>query len=167
MAVNRHKNHLVVYLEDKPYREILNGAKSLPRVNEQVLDVKNPCGGWPKVFAELEENLPLIARNTFMHALLLMDFDHQFEARCTKFHELCTDHPGANRIFLLGIDQKESEDLKKTLRKSHHEDVGKILLADCPHDPVAQAWHNHHLRQNLPEIRRMRDAGIWQWLFNA
>lgn len=166
MAVNRYKKHLVVYLEDRPYREIVNGAKTLPHFNEQVVDVKTPCGGWKKVFDELEENLPLIASNTQMYVLLLMDFDNDFHARQEWFSRLCADHAGAERIFMLGIDQKESEDLKRTLKQSSHEAVGKILLHDCPGEALAEVWQNPHLSINLHQIERMHQAGVLQWVFH-
>ena len=46
MAVNRHRNHLVVYLEDQPYRGMMNGVKKLLKINDFVIDVRPPCGGW-------------------------------------------------------------------------------------------------------------------------
>lgn len=43
MAVNRYKEHLVIYLEDAPYREIMNGVKGLISINERCLDVRQPA----------------------------------------------------------------------------------------------------------------------------
>lgn len=167
MAVNRYQNHLVVYLEDQPYREIMNGVKNLPHINDKVIDVKNPCGGWKKVFVELEENFRLIEKYSQMYALLLMDFDNDFVNRQKKFQELCNKFPGQERIFLLGIDKKESEDLKKTLQQSNNEAIGKILLENCPDQPTSNVWDNPHLHNNLQEIERMRKSGIFQWLFRV
>lgn len=166
MAVNRHNNHLVVFLEDRPYRELVNGAKTLPNINERVIDDKNPSGGWPKVFAQLEENLPLLNNRQKMHALLLMDFDNAFQARITKFNQLLTNQNCADRVFILGIDAKESENLKRTLKQSNNEQISKILLENCP-SLVVQEWQNQHLNCNQDEIKRMRAQGVFEWLFNC
>jgi hypothetical protein len=48
MSVNIYKEHLVVYFEDIPYKEILNGIQNLSNINEQTIIVGHPCGGWKK-----------------------------------------------------------------------------------------------------------------------
>ncbi|PPK51348.1 hypothetical protein [Marinobacter persicus] len=164
MAVNRYRNHLVIYLEDKPYRGIVNGVKTMPSVNDYVIDAKPPSGGWPKVFAELEDNLKLLNDRPGMHALLLMDFDNDFESRKQNFDEILNGQSCKERVFLLGIDEKESEDLKATLQQSNNEAVGKRLLQHCP-DETSVDWQNTHLRCNEHEIARMRTAGVFTWLF--
>lgn len=164
MAVNRHRNHLTIYLEDRPYRELVNGAKNLMHINEQVIDDKNPCGGWTKVFAQLEENLNLLNAKIYMHALLLMDFDNQFAARKEKFEEILIEQPCRDRVFLLGIDNKESESLKRTLGITNNEKISEILLEKCP-DEIVEIWQNEHLRCNTEEIERMRNQSVFEWLF--
>lgn len=164
MAVNRYSNHLVVYLEDKPYRELVNGAKTLENVNEKIIDDKNPCGGWSKVLKSLTGNLNLINSRHHMHVLLLIDFDNEFEKRKEKFKEIILEEPCFNRVFLLGIDLKESEDLKRTLNQTNNEVISQLLLKDCPNN-LAEVWENDHLRCNQPEIERMRASGVFEWLF--
>jgi len=164
MAVNRYKNHLVIYLEDQPYRGIVNGIKTLPNVNDTVIDSRPPCGGWGKVFAELESNLRLLNARPEMHALLLMDFDNVFAKRRSKFDELLKEQDCKDRVFLLGVDDKESEDLKASMNQSNNEAVGKDLLRHCP-DEQTDAWRNPHLHCNSNEIKRMQAAGMFVWLF--
>lgn len=164
MAVNRHKNHLVIYLEDKPYRAIVNGVKTLSNLNDQFIDAKPPCGGWTKVFAELEDNLRLLNARPEMHALLLMDFDNDFERRKQRFDDLLNQQACKDRVFLLGVDDRESEDLKAALRQSNNEAVGKVLLEQCPQE-TNEHWNNAHLRCNADELMRMQQAGIFDWLF--
>lgn len=164
MAVNRHKNHLVIYLEDLPYRAIVNGAKTLPNISDQVIDARPPCGGWAKVFAELEDNLRLLNAKPKMYALLLMDFDNDFEKRKRRFEDLIKHQSCKDRVFLLGIDNKESEDLKAALKQSNNEAVGKILLEQCPKE-INVHWINSHLRCNTDELTRMNEAGVFDWLF--
>jgi len=55
MAVNRYRKHMVIFLEDKPYRELVNGAQIIGGLNNSVIDVKKPCGGWKKVFESFEK----------------------------------------------------------------------------------------------------------------
>jgi hypothetical protein len=164
MAPNRYKNHLVIYLEDQPYRGIVNGAKTLLNVNDLVIDARPPCGGWTKVFAELQDNLDLLNAREQMHALLLMDFDNEFEKRKKQFDGLLQGQNCRDRVFLLGIDNKESEDLKKALGQSNNEEVGKLLVQSCP-DETTPEWQNTHLICNTAELERMQTAGVFKWLF--
>ncbi len=165
MAVNRYREHLVVYLEDAPYREIMNGAKLLPQVNAERIDVKPPAGGWKKVFQTLEENLPLLQRYSQMYVLLLMDFDSVYSSRKQQLNRLTADTGHQERIFMLGIDHKESEDLKRSLSQPNHEEIAALLLAGCP-EKTCPEWSSDHLACNLEEIQRMRDLGVTAWLFN-
>lgn len=165
MAVNRYQAHLVVYLEDKPYREIMNGVKTLTYINPNVLDVKPPAGGWPKVFETLSENVKLLDANQHMHVLLLMDFDNDYSARKQRLQGITDNRSCAERVFMLGIDDKESEDLKQTLGQSNNEAIARTLLSDCPNN-TNQTWHNRHLQCNLGELQRMRDKGVFTWLFS-
>lgn len=164
MGINRNKEHLVVYLEDRPYREIMNGVKRLPYVNSTVLDVKPPVGGWGKVFATLEENFKLLEKYRHMHVLLLMDFDNAYQKRIQQLSNCITNRLLQNRIFILGIEHKESEDLKRTLKQSNYEQIAAILLKDCRENNNEQ-WKNQHLICNLSELARMRNCGLFDWLF--
>jgi len=164
MAVNRHQAHLVVYLEDRPYREIMNGLKNLPKINAKVLDIKQPAGGWVKVFDTLAENLRLLDTYQKSHVLLLMDFDGECEGRKQRLHHIITGHACADRVFMLGIDNRESEDLKRTLKQSNNEAIAAMLLEDCP-KADGSVWQNTHLQCNAGELRRMRERGVMDWLF--
>lgn len=114
MAVNRYDFHLTVLLEDRPYRDIMNGVKMTPRVNHGRIDVREPAGGWKTVLDEFENNiLPLMAKFPKKYVLLLIDFDNQYAQRTTIFREIVRHSPLADRAFLLGIDNSESEDLKR------------------------------------------------------
>ena len=169
MAVNRYKKHLVVLLEDKPYRDLMNGIKILHSVNDSCVDTKNPCGGCIKVFEEFEKTLHLLSKYSECNILLLMDFDDEgtslssFESRKIRLNEL-TPPVFANRVFLLGVNHKESEALKRFFVTPHFEDIGKKLVEDCPHGNLSH-WKNTHLECNLPEIERMRENGVFDWLF--
>lgn len=123
-----------------------------------------PCGGWTKVFAELEDNLKRLNALEQMHSLLLMDFDNHFETRKNRFDDLLEGQDCRDRVYLLGIDNKESEDLKKALGQSNNEEVGKLLVQTCP-AKTTREWQNTHLHCNAKEIGRMQTAGVFSWLF--
>jgi hypothetical protein len=170
MGVNRYKKHLVVFLEDKPYRSIVNGMKNLPNVKYDVMDIKNPCGGWGKVFDELEKNLHLL-RNPECNILLLMDFDDRegssltFESRKRMLNAIVPPEY-TNRLFLLGVNHEESEALKDFFGMPQFEKIGQRLIKDCPSGDLSD-WQNTHLECNLSEIERMRENGVFDWLFNT
>ena len=164
MAINKHREHLVVYLEDSPYKDLMNGVRTMPQVDANKIESKQPLGGWPKIFFSLEENLKLLERFPKMHVLLLMDFDHQFDDRMNKFKQILVDTLFESRVFLLGIDNKEFENLKQTLKHSNGEQIGQELIKGCP-DQVSKVWHNKHLACNLTEIKRMKEIGLFEWLF--
>ncbi|CAA6815854.1 MAG: Unknown protein [uncultured Sulfurovum sp.] len=95
MGVNRYKKHLVVFVEDKPYSDILNGVQLVHDIN---IDVKNPCGGWSKVFDQFKKNQKILDQFKDAYILLLIDFDDKkgdtqssFEARKNKFNQLIED----------------------------------------------------------------------------
>lgn len=163
MAVNIHKNHLVVFLEDTPYREIMNGVKLSLNINSAVIDVKSPSGGWLKVFAALDDNSNLLKNRETMYALLLVDFDNSFEDRVRRFKDSLSETDYQNRVFILGVDKKESEDLKKSLQFRNYEEIGKALVRDCPQ---LTNWQNQHLECNVAEIKRMIEESVFSWLFN-
>ena len=164
MGVNKHKPHLVVFMEDNPYRDIVNGMKKLINVDDTNIDSKNPCGGWSKVFSKLDENLALINSNENMHILLLIDFDNKFEERYEKFEEMLKGQSCKSRVFMFGIDKKESEDLKATLKYKNYEEISKCLLENCPNE-VSQEWNNKHLKCNIDMIEKMKKVGVFDWLF--
>lgn len=168
MGVNRLKKHLVVFVEDKPYRDILNGVQL---VHDISIDVKKPCAGWVKVFDQfVVKHKKILDKSPHAVILLVMDFDDKkegnetsFEKRKNKFNDLVEDKY-KNRVFLLGTNHKESEDLKKLFKLSNFEDIGKKLVEGCPNSDLKN-WDNKHLNCNLSEIDRMRKVGIFDWLF--
>ena len=160
---NNYKNHLRVILEDKPYRDILNGVTLSTNIKGELLDVRNPCDGWPKVFKELENEVKILENLKDRHLLMIIDFDEKFESRYKMF---LTKVPSKyqNRVFILGVDNKESEELKTFFSMSDFEKIGKKLVEDCPKSNLTN-WQNRHLDCNLIEIERMKNSGIFEWLF--
>ncbi|HFU75356.1 MAG TPA: hypothetical protein ENK66_03835 [Arcobacter sp.] len=169
MGVNRYKEHLVVFLEDQPYRDILNGVQLEHDMN---IDVKKPCGGWNKVFNDFERSQDVLEKFPNAYVLLLMDFDDKqvgsqtsFEKRKIKFNDIVNERY-KDRVFLLGTNYKESEDLKKIFQISKFEEIGQRLVKDCPHSKL-DSWKNTHLECNLEELSRMKDRGVFNWLFGS
>lgn len=163
MGVNYYKKHLYVILEDEEYQKIMIGVNLSQHVNDGVIKICNFSDGWGKVFKDLENSINLLKKFTDRHIVLLMDFDHDFETRIEEFRKLVPSE-FKNRIFILGIDHKESEDLAKYF-KCNAENVGKKLVENCPNSDLSN-WENIHLSCNKPEIMRMKEAGVFEWIFN-
>jgi hypothetical protein len=49
MGINRYKPHLLVLPEDDSNRQIANGFILNPSLNERLIQVLPPTGGWTKV----------------------------------------------------------------------------------------------------------------------
>lgn len=168
--VNRDKNYLLILPEDSAYNSLLNGVKQASNINNHQLDIRHPCGGWENVFEAFESNGKVLLnrkpRTTYV--LLLIDFDDKtqngtdnFDDRMQKFREISEDYE--NRVFLLGVNHKEAEQLKKQFKMSNLEAIGKILVEDCLNGKLLN-WKNKHLQCNIPEIKRMHEAGVFGWL---
>jgi len=99
-----------------------------------------------------------------------MDFDDKkvgqldsFNNRMDKFDEIVPSEY-KDRVFLLGVNYKESESLKKVFGESNFEEIGKILIQNYPN--CSQNWNNIHLECNIDELKRMEKNGVYKWLFN-
>jgi hypothetical protein len=171
MSVNRDRNYLLVLTEDSAYQSLLNGVKKADNINSSVLDIRKPCGGWPKVFDSFESNgmVLLNKKPKTTYILLLIDFDDKteegnenFSNRMKRFKDLSKEY--ADHVFLLGVNHKEAEALKKFFAQSSLESIGQMLVENCPNSDLSY-WKNKHLQCNLIEINRMRKCGIFDWIF--
>lgn len=162
MGVNFYKEHLYVLLEDEEYQKIMNGVNLSLHVNDTVIRLSNFGHGWSSVFDDFKKSTNLLNKFKERHVLLLMDFDYDFTKRLEEFHQLVPEE-FKNRVFILGIEKKESEDLARFF-KCNSEEVGKKLVENCPNGDLSQ-WKNIHLECNLPEVERMKVAGVFDWLF--
>ena len=165
MAVNKFQPHLVVIMEDEPYRELINAVvNKTTHIDNRKIDIRPPSGGWTKVFAALDEYDKRLTNQKHQHMLLLMDFDYDFTNRIDNFYRKIKNKPYESRVFLLGIDNKEFENLKQHLGLTNTEAIGTKLVENFPQS-TPQIWNNQHLACNLPEIKRMRKANVFDWLF--
>ena len=160
---NNYKPHIRVLLEDKPYRDIINGVTLSTNIKDYLFDIRKPCDGWTKVFKELKNEIIFLERFKLRYLLVIIDFDYEFESRYKMFTDLIPDEY-QNRIFILGVDNKESEGLKVFFSMSNLEKIGKKLVEDCPKSDLTN-WQNRHLECNITEIERMKNSGIFEWLF--
>lgn len=166
MAVNRYGYHITVVLEDRPYRDIMNGIKLAAHVDPTRIDVRQPAGGWKNALDQFENDVvPLMEEFPKKHVLLLIDFDNHYQSRRRHFDDIVVHSPIADRAFLLGIDNSESEDLKRHTGHKNYEQIGSLLVRDCPDRTESDLWQTAHLSCNIPELQRMRVAGVTEWLF--
>lgn len=110
---NRYKSHLVIIPEDQEMLDLVNGA--LLVLNTRSICVENIAGGQPNVFNALnsDQKWKKSYLNKYDKAilLLLIDFDCKFDDRYKEFLTLIQPN-FHDRIFLLGVDHKETDDLK-------------------------------------------------------
>jgi hypothetical protein len=56
----------------------------------------------------------------------------------------------ADRVFLLGIDNSESEDLKRYTGHKNYEQIGASLVSDCPEQSGSTLWiYRTSIRQSI------------------
>ena len=148
----------------------MNGIKLSINTNHNTIDTKKPSGGWRNVFEDLRDNLHLLGKYSKCYILLLMDFDDKdknslssFEKRMDMLNNIVPQEY-ADRVFLLGVNHKESEDLKKLFNSPDFEKIGQKLVKDCPEGDLS-IWENDVLMCNLSEIWGMKKANIFEWFF--
>lgn len=169
MGINNYLQHLNVIIEDEAYKEILSGVRLSLNVQESLIKINHVSAGWTGVFDDFENSIGVLNKFTNRFTLLLMDFDDKeastttsYDKRLLRFHKIVPNNL-KGRVFILGVNYKESDDLKKYFQMNL-EEVGKLLITDCPSGDLSQ-WKNTHLECNMSEIERMKKAGIFDWLF--
>ena len=160
---NIYKHHLIVIPEDDKYNNIVNGIVLSSNVDENIFNIFRPSGGWLKVFEQLEDQMKHLERLKYRHILILIDFDEKFESRYKMFFdEVPSEY--LDRVFILGVNNKEFEDLQRFFSLSNFEKLAKKLVENCPDSDLSN-WKNKYLECNLAEIGRMKDLGVFDWLF--
>ena len=76
---NNYKPHIRLLLEDKPYRDIVNGVTLSTNIKHYLFDIRKPCDGWKKVFKELKNEIDFLERFKLRYLLVIIDFDYEFE----------------------------------------------------------------------------------------
>ena len=150
--MNKYLPHLLVIPEDDEDRQIAEGFANHFKVNQNRIKIENVAGGWCNVLKRFQDEiLPYLRKYTQGHALLLIDFDGDFNNRIILCQQ---DIPGdlKSRVFVVGA-QFEPKDLKIDL-KLHCEAIGEALANDCDTGTLTH-WNHAQLQHNDAERLRL------------
>jgi hypothetical protein len=160
-SLNRYQRHLLVLPEDDANRQIATGFKQSLSLNDRVIQVLKPAGGWGKVLAQLQnEHIPELNRFPEERLILLIDFDNNTN-RLALFEQHIPDTLGEG-VFVIGA-LSEPEELRRQLEMSF-EQIGEALADHCAENNP-ELWNHDLLRHNNAEIGRMAGS-VKSFLFN-
>jgi hypothetical protein len=154
MSVNKYRPHVYLVPEDEANRQLALGFLNHEAVNEAIVYVRSPAGGWRKALEVYDsEYLPLLRRWPEAHVIILIDFDGDLNRR-VEFEQRTADDV-KSRVFVIG-SRDEPETLKGELKTSL-EQIGNQLAQDCLADDLG-LWLHPHLVHNNTEVHRMVQA---------
>lgn len=122
MTPNKYKPHIFVLPEDDATRQIASGFLLNLTLNDHVIKVLPPVGGWSKVVEEFANvHADEMQRYPERRIVLLIDFDSKTER--LSFVKDKIPEELSDRVFVLGV-WSEPEVLKTNLKKNL-EDIGR------------------------------------------
>lgn len=102
MSLNRYKSHVFVLPEDDANRQIANSFILHPNINERVIQVLPPAGGWGKVLSRFTEvHVSEMQQYSEERLILLIDFD----LRKDRLTYVKNKIPASlqERVFVVGV----------------------------------------------------------------
>ena len=162
MGSNRYKPHLLVLLEDKANRQILNGfLLNYPSSTSNAIQSLGVAGGWKKVVEKFkDEQVSKMYDYPNRRIVLIIDFDDHEERLSQIQKEIPNDLQ--DRVFILGT-LSEPEKLRTQLNMKF-EKIGQALAQDCA-DNTQTVWGHPLLKHNESELGRMV-KNVKPFLFN-
>jgi hypothetical protein len=162
--INREQAHLHVLPEDDADRQLANGFKTHPAVDQNRIQVLPPAKGWLRVLEAVKKNHEGQLRSfPDRRLVLLIDFDGDADGRLKSAR---TDHIPQDlqeRVFILGA-HGDPEDVKRTLKIGPLEKIGWALAQDC-YSGTPEYWSHPKLAHNASELERLNRA-VRPWLFS-
>lgn len=151
MSLNRYRPHVFVLPEDDANRQIANSFVLHPNLNERVIQILPPAGGWGKVLSQfIEIHASEMQQYSEERFILLIDFDLH-EDRLGYVREKIPESL-QERVFVVGA-LSNPERLRSDLRKSF-EEIGEVLANNCA-DSTSQLWEHELLKHNKIELDRI------------
>jgi hypothetical protein len=152
MGINRYRPHLLVLPEDDSNRQIANGFILNPSLNERVIQVLPPSGGWRRVVDSFREvHVAEMYKYIERRVLLIIDFDNQPQIRMIHIQSQIPKDLN-DRVFVLGT-LSEPESLRSSFGQSF-EHIGGSLAQDCVNSTETM-WGHALLSHNKTELGRM------------
>ena len=139
--MNKYRPHVWVIPEDDADRQIVVGFQNHESVNDSVIQLAPPAGGWIKVLDVFEaEYIPALRSNQNTHVVMLIDFDN-VEGRGEQILQRIPEDI-RSRVFYVG-SKDEPEALKRELGKpfetigsDHNEDFCRRSAFDLAESPT-------------------------------
>ncbi|MDA3075957.1 hypothetical protein OFO12_01055 [Campylobacter sp. JMF_04 NA10] len=170
-GLNRKKEHLYIFPEDNAYKDMVQCFE-----NEcaQIRCLKPFNGYIGKLKEKIGRNVDLPRLNEYSFILILIDYDNKMTNYDSEYpicqkttvinqvKNLLQDRVKQENIFVMGIEFKESENLKKFFNASF-EEIGQILFNDLKNNKTDN-WSNEHLQRNINELKKMKEVGICKFL---
>jgi len=162
MSLNRYRPHLFILPEDDANRQIASSFVLHPNLNERVIQVLPPAGGWMKVINQFTEvHISEMHQYSEERLILLIDFD------------LCEDRLNYikgkippllhERVFVVGV-LSNPEQLRSNLKKSF-EEIGEVLANNCANN-TSEVWEHELLEHNRIELSRITSS-VKPFLFSS
>lgn len=149
---NRYKPHLVITPEDDANRQLANGFKKSPIINDRTIQILPVSGGWTKVEDDFQTTqLAEMLAYKDRRVVLLVDFDGQ-EDRIERILKIIPEDLRP-RVYILGV-LTNPEELKTSEHHTSYEKMGEKLSEDCP-VRISELWNHELLRHNKAELTRL------------
>lgn len=153
MSANKYKPHLLVLPEDDANRQMANGFLLDPNLNDRVIQILPPAGGWRKVVESfVQDHVNKMRQLLYRRIVLLIDFD-QRENRLDYVKSQIPDDL-RERVFVLGIQSEPERMKRKIAGLNTFEDIGQAIGRDC-HNSTYRIWQDSLLKHNWGEVERM------------
>jgi len=154
MRINKYRPHIFVLPEDDANRQIAVGFCLNLNLNDRVIRILPPAGGWEYVVDKFMEDYASEMQNLRERRMvLLIDFDRQSERRLSYVQEQIPPDL-IERVFVLGV-LSEPEDLKRNIKsKISLEKIGENLAQGCPEN-TNELWNHDLLVHNRNELERI------------
>jgi hypothetical protein len=154
--INRFQDHLLIIPEDDANRQIAIGfltSYHLPASGARRIEVRDPAGGWGKVFDDFDEiHVHEMEKYPHRYMVLLIDFDGQPNRRAEVRGRIPPEI--IDRVFILGT-RSNPESLRREVKLSF-ERIGEELAKDCSNNSNA-IWGHALLQDNLEDVIRLRE----------
>lgn len=150
--MNKEVPHVLVLPEDDANRQLANGFRLDPLLDDRRMQILQVAGGWGEVLDRFkEDHVPEMDKYATRFMVLLVDFDNK-ENRLDMVKTVIPDRL-KERVFILGA-WSQPERLRQAL--GSYESIGLKMAKDC-RDGTEETWTHNLLRHNAGELDRLRE----------
>jgi hypothetical protein len=149
--MNKEVPHVLVLPEDDANRQLANGFRLDPLLDDRRIQILQVAGSWGEVLDRFKkDHVPEMDKYATRFMVLLVDFDNR-EDRLGIVKTAIPDRL-KERVFVLGA-WSQPEKLRQAI--GSYESIGKAMARDC-RDNAEVTWGHDLLRHNAGELERLR-----------